>query len=236
MTVEQLIQNPPKPQQLGNGEFVTMGINPAALRFIDQHVTPDFATLETGAGLSTSLFAVKGSRHTCVVPFAVEVQQIKEYAAANRISLEKTNFVIKPSERALPFLEPDALDLVLIDGRHAMPAPFIDWYYTAGRLKVGGWLMLDNTEIYPVGLLREFLCEMPQWKFVADLANTAVFQKLAAGSEDLDWGDQPWVAQRSRQRWPRVRHALRLLKEGKVLQVIGKTFVSLLRGPRRAEH
>jgi hypothetical protein len=49
------------------------------------------------------------------------------------------------------------LDLVLIDGDHAFPASFIDWYYTAEQVKLGGYVIVDDTNLdywhNPAGLL-----------------------------------------------------------------------------------
>ena len=45
--------------------------------------------------------------------------------------------VVSRSQDYLPTAELLALDLVLIDGDWSFPVPFIDWYYTPDKLKVG---------------------------------------------------------------------------------------------------
>ena len=58
------------------------------LRFIDAHVGPGSRTLETGSGVTTVLFAMKGAHHTCVVPFADE--SVRNSSAAAGIDHEIT--------------------------------------------------------------------------------------------------------------------------------------------------
>jgi len=41
---------------------------------IDEHIDSESKTLETGAGVSTVLFALKGTQHTCIVPDQAQVQ------------------------------------------------------------------------------------------------------------------------------------------------------------------
>ena len=111
---------------------------------IDEHIVGT-KTLETGAGVSTVLFALKGTQHTCIVPDQTQVQGIKEICNQNQISTDKIDFRIDGSENVLPQLRPAGLDLVLIDGCHGFPAPFIDWHYAGSGLKANGILIVDDT-------------------------------------------------------------------------------------------
>src|SRR6266496_5438836 len=115
------------------------------LHLIDQTVDEDSRTLETGGGLSTLLFALKGCRHDCVVPFAAEIARIRQRCEQLGISHERVTFHQSASEKLLPGLDPEPLDLVLIDGGHGFPSPFIDWYYAGRRLRVDGTLIVDDT-------------------------------------------------------------------------------------------
>jgi predicted O-methyltransferase YrrM len=83
-------------------------------------------TLETGCGYSTIIFALKGMRHTVISPIFEEHQRIGEWCDANEIDLSNVEFKLGRSEDLLPALKPEPLDLVLIDGWHAFPAPFLD--------------------------------------------------------------------------------------------------------------
>jgi len=95
-------------------------------------------TMETGAGLSTIVFAQKSRRHFCITPAAEEVQRLEKYASEHKIPFDTVEFCIGKSEEVLPEFRGVSIDVGLIDGRHGFPAPIIDWYYMANLLKVNG--------------------------------------------------------------------------------------------------
>lgn len=191
-----LLQRQPKLHR-SFGKTVTLGVSSELLHFLNQHVDSSSHTLETGAGISTILFALKQTFHTCVVPDAELVDRIKNYCQINQISTEKISFQIGCSEVVLPQLQPAPLDLVLIDGRHAFPSPFIDWYYTANHLKVGGIVIVDDTKIWTGEVLQNFLKDEAEWQlkdeFPAASPNATAFVKLQPGSHDKWWAQQPYV-------------------------------------------
>ena len=165
------------------GEARSWQVTNDVLVFIDANVTAESRTLETGAGVTTVLFAIKGCEHTCIVPFADEVERIQTYCRHHGISLERVVFEIDRSEHMLPRMKADPLDLVLIDGAHGFPMPLIDWYYTADRLNVGGFLVLDDTQLWSVHVLKQFLMREPEWRFVQDLwPRSATFAKVQEGT------------------------------------------------------
>ena len=89
--------------------------------------------------------------------------------------------------------QPDA-GCVLIDGVHAFPVPFIDWYYTANRLAVGGAMIVDDTHLRPCAMLRDFLAsEVARWERLADFDRTTIFRRITAEpvAEGVSWTDQP---------------------------------------------
>src|SRR5438309_4972331 len=140
MTLQELLNDSPKLHRIGKvGVHVPISydLSDQALHLIDRNVDQNSHTLETGAGISTILFALKHAHHTCIVPDGDLADRIREYCQLIRISVERIDFHIEKSENILPGLILDQLDLVLIDGQHAFPAPFIDWYYTARKLKIG---------------------------------------------------------------------------------------------------
>jgi hypothetical protein len=96
------------------------------LTFIADNVDDTSRTLETGAGCSTLVFALRGSRHIAVTPSQTEISMISRYAVRNEILLGKIRFVQESSEQYLPQCEVDGLDLVLLDGKHAFPWPMLD--------------------------------------------------------------------------------------------------------------
>lgn len=216
-------------------------IDEATLGFLWDRVPEGGRTLETGSGMSTLLFALKRTQHTCVVPCASEPARIVAHCRRAGIPSDGITFVVEPSERALPRLERRDLDLVLIDGRHGFPAPMIDWFYTAPMLRVGGLLLLDDTQLWPVRLVRDVLRDEPEWAFEAQLPRTAVFRKLADGSEAKEWTDQRHVtvATAALARRDRLRRqqdtALDLLRHGRLLAIagaVGREFVQRMTGRR----
>ena len=165
-------------------------------RYLLGIVKPNMRTLETGAGISTLMFALGGSKHTAVTPWQDEMEGIHKYADTLGIDMSRVDLVASPSEKYLPTLTTEELDIVFIDGKHAFPWPILDWYHTADRLKIGGLIMLDDREMPSVRILSEFLkANSPRWQFIETAGDrTDVFKKLTASIHDVAWHEQPWVA------------------------------------------
>ncbi len=125
-------------RRLASSGLTCCGIGEDVLRFLAESVGEGQRTLETGAGCSTLVFALRKARHTAVTPSEVEIRLIREYADTNGIGLADVTFVPEPSERYLPQSDESNLNLILLDGKHAFPWPMVDWFFTADRLKRGG--------------------------------------------------------------------------------------------------
>lgn len=198
MDLDNLLRKNPQFHRTGKGEPICYGLGKDTLAYIADKVTADFRTLETGAGHSTVLFALLGARHICVVPQSDEVDRVKAFCHENEVPLDKVQSVLQKSEVALPTLETGPLDLVLIDGNHAFPATFIDWYYTADKIKVGGLLIIDDTEIWTGRILRNFLLSEPEWRLDREFSKRAVsFTKIKEGGHLKGWGAQRFVKRHS---------------------------------------
>jgi len=197
LDVEGLLATPPKFH--GHDGAITDGwrLNDAGLRFIDSYLLRDMRTIETGAGVSTIVFALKQTCHTCVVPDERVVERIRRYSHAAGVSLGTITFVLERSEYALPRLPASGYDFALIDGRHGFPAPFIDWFYIADRLHRGGVVLLDDTWIWTCKILASFLDATPGWRRYADLPTSAAFLKEREGAQHADWVHQPFVYEQS---------------------------------------
>ena len=164
-------------------------------------LSPEACTLETGAGLSTLVFALRGARHTCITPNESEVDAIRSYAESQSIDLSRTRFLVDSSDRCLPRERLPTLDLVLIDGKHAFPWPTIDWFYSSEALRPGGIMVVDDANIPSVGYLCQFMREDPRWSLLKQFDETTFF--FRKGSDDprkVAWHMQPWVTQRYRPR------------------------------------
>jgi hypothetical protein len=211
--LEALLADPPATHIDGDGRPVPWEIARQVLDLIDAHVTEDSSTLETGAGLSTALFAVRGARHTCIVPWTSEIERLRTWADRTGVSLDRVRFECGLSEDVLPGMDRSALDFVLIDGGHGFPTPFVDFHYAGRRLRRGGLLAIDDTQLWTGRVLHRFLKEQPGWEIVKELPmRSTVFRRTEEPSDRIeDWVDQPYVVRRSFSHGPRglVRKAFR---------------------------
>lgn len=198
MDLDDLLRAQPKLHQDASGQPHSWQLGNNLLRFIDTHVPEGAKTLEVGAGVSTVLFALKRATHVCIVPFEDEVTRIKAFCRDHHIPIDKLRFEIDQSDRCLPLLDVDGLDLVLIDGAHGFPIPFLDWYNTADRLKVGGLLLIDDAHIWTGHALKTFLMAESEWKVEVDYPpRSVVFRKLQAGGSGKNEWAQPYVVQQT---------------------------------------
>ncbi len=228
MKLKDLLDNPPKIHPF-KGQLIAWGLPQCTLDFIDTHITEGSRTLETGAGLSTILFALKGASHICITPFQEEVDRIREYCKQCGISLQKVDFRVDLSTTVLPQLGPAELDLALIDGCHGFPTPFIDWYFTATKLKLGGTLIVDDVQIWTGRVLKDFLGSEPEWKLIEPFSDkTAVFVKRHHYHPWKEFEQQPYVVQqdelleRDDDDESKFSKGLRLLRQGRILTLVRK--------------
>jgi hypothetical protein len=154
-------------------------------------VPPGGNTMETGAGVSTVFFAMCGFRHTAIAPDPELFERIGRFAADHGIDMAQVEFVVERSEAYLPRARLPELDLFLIDGRHAFPTPFIDWYYAAEALRIDGLVAVDDTQILTGRILADFLASELHWDNGTTIGKTAVFRKLDAHVHDGGWQTQP---------------------------------------------
>ena len=161
----------------GDGEF--WGIAWDALEWIEQNVAPGMATLETGAGASTIVFAAAGAQHEAVTPDAAEETRIRRACAERGIDDTALTFHIGPSQDVLPARPRRTLDVVLLDGAHGFPYPILDWWYLARELRVGGRMLLDDAYLPAVSSVIEFVKASDSWALEAPVSfRTACVRKL----------------------------------------------------------
>jgi predicted O-methyltransferase YrrM len=150
-------------------------------------------TLETGCGISTVLFAMWAAEHACVVPSAEEAERCREYLQ-ERGRPDRVAFEVGWSDEVLPRLSGPPLDLVLVDGGHGFPAPILDWYYAASRLREGGLVILDDMQLPQVRLgLHEFLDSDPRWERVETTNKWAAYRRLTGGPLREEWRQQAFL-------------------------------------------
>jgi len=196
--LQRVLEQPPETHVDPSGAALRWGVATRVLEILDERVEAGTRTLETGAGLSTALLALKGARHDCVVPWQQEADRLRAWAAGAGISMDGVAFHIGFSDRVLPTLADDPLDLVLVDGGHGFPIPFIDWWYAGRRLRVGGTLIIDDTHLWTGRVLSGFLAAQDGWEVAEMLPmRSSVFIRTTAEDTFRDWVDQPYVLRRS---------------------------------------
>jgi predicted O-methyltransferase YrrM len=177
---------------------IPRGLTLDPLRALRDSLRPGMRTVETGCGGSTVVFAAAGARHTVITPSGAEAERVRGWCTEHGVSHENVDFVIASSDQALVTWS-EELDLVLIDGAHRVPFPYIDWHYTTPWLKPGGRVFLDDVAVPAVHSLFDFLRGEDEWRLVGIPGDkTAVFELLSKPdpNPDLDW-----EAQRYNLRW-----------------------------------
>jgi hypothetical protein len=159
-----------------------------ALAFVERTVRPGMATLETGAGASTIVFAAAGAEHEAVTPSQDEADRILAECERRGIATDRLTFRIGSSADVLRDWQPRELDLVLVDGAHAFPYPTLDWWYLAPHLRNGGLMLLDDAYMPPVAAVLDHLRHSNAWRLEQPVSfRTAVARKLADEVIDGEW-------------------------------------------------
>jgi hypothetical protein len=191
-----LLANPPPLHERGGHLISDWRIDDDTARQLYARIAPGMKTVETGAGLSTVIFAASGCDHTCVIPDAPLAERIKNYCRSAAIDCSNVRFTIAESCDVIHELEPAAYDLALIDGCRGFPSIFVDFCYAAKALKLGGILFLDDMHIFTCKLTADFMGQDAGWKILYGTDRFVVGQK-ASDTIDLEWVYQPFVAVRS---------------------------------------
>jgi hypothetical protein len=131
--------------------LISHAVPPELIRYLLKSVKSDDLTIETGGGHTTVAFAALAKHHTCVTNDESNVELTKKYMHQIGIPEEKVTFVLESSDTALPKLPAvETFDFAFIDGNHAYPFPALDWHFIDKRLKIGGIIGFDNTELRAV--------------------------------------------------------------------------------------
>ena len=199
VTVEYLKKHPPRLHAGGsNGELISSWrIDDHTIEFLHRSLRPGMYTIETGAGLSTILFACAGVHHRCIVPDAGLVERIRAFCDEHDISTELVQFDLRPSQEAVPLLEPGSYDVALIDGTHNFPIAFVDFFYAARALKIGGTLIIDDLHIWTCEVIAKFLRESPTWRVTQFTQRVCMALKESDAGNLAEWRSQPFVLSRS---------------------------------------
>lgn len=195
LILDRVLRDAPHVHDVGSAAAPAVGLWASerdCYEFLAEHCPPGTRSLETGSGLSTILLAALGAVHTCVTPSAAECERIRAHCDERGIDLSTVDFRVGGSEVVLPALEPTALDLVFIDGCHGFPAPTIDWFYAGSRLRRGGVLMLDDTQLPAIAQLERVLGADPRWSRAGGSARWGAWERTSEGPLMQEWIDQSW--------------------------------------------
>ncbi len=171
---------------------------PGVLRWIAETLPEGASTLETGCGYSTMAFMICGAHHIAIAPDYQQHGRIVRWCGEKGVSCAELQMIDARSQDALPGLTIPSLDLVLIDGCHAFPSPYIDWYYTAEHVKKDGYAIVDDCHLITGRVLADFLdAEKGRWMRAETFGKTVIFQKTTSGPviQGYEWIDQPYCAQ-----------------------------------------
>ena len=163
---------------------------PAALSGILQR-GPFRSSAETGCGGSTIVLSHASERH---IAFAIEGadRTISELRKEGELRAENVIFVEGQTKDTLPgYLFQGQLDLVLLDGPHAYPLPQIEFAYMFPRIRIGGWLVLDDIQIPSVHELVRFLKRESSVVLEEVVVRTAFFRKVKV----IEPGPDGWALQ-----------------------------------------
>jgi hypothetical protein len=207
------------------------GIAWAALEWLEGHVEPGMATLETGAGSSTIVFAARGAEHEAVTPEAVEEERIRAACDSLGVDHGGVRFLIGSSHEILPSWEPRPLDLVLIDGAHGFPYPILDWWHLAPHVRIGGRMLVDDAYMPVVGALVDALRASPAWELEQAVGHrTVVARKLADELPDFDWRGERIGGRMSFRYLPPLRRAAAAIQHRLFTTELGLRAVAKARG------
>ena len=189
MIVERLLADRPSFHLGGACQWNSL---PETLAAISQSVEPGDATLETGVGASTVVFAARGAHHTAISPDPGEHARVTEYCQQIGVDTSRLTFVEGLSDDVLPSLltRERTLDAAFIDGAHSFPYPEIDWYYITRALKIGGKLLMDDISIPAVMPLFHHMRLEDNWRLDRILDDRAVAFTLLAAPQPEDWPSQ----------------------------------------------
>lgn len=174
------------------------------LREIWRHLpTRVDCTAETGTGRSTLFFSHVSARHHV---FALDMgESLNSARSSDLLYGPAVAFVEGPSQRTLPGYDfPAPLDCALVDGAHAFPFPFLDYWCLYPRLAPGGLLVVDDIHIPTINWLFQFLREEPMFELVSVVIETAIFRRTHAPTFD-PFGEGWWLQRYNDRRFP-VQH------------------------------
>ncbi len=159
-----------------------------ALEWLERTLQPEMATLETGSGASTIVFAAAGTEHVAVTPDPAEEARIRATCRELGVSSDRVSFDVGYSHEVLARLPARRIDIALLDGAHGFPYPILDWWHVAPRLAIGGRILLDDAYMPPVAVVLDHAKSSEAWEVERSVGyRTVVIRKTADALPPSDW-------------------------------------------------
>jgi hypothetical protein len=200
LDISRLLANPPKLHQHPDGGLIAdWRIDDRTVMELHARVAAGMKTIETGAGLSTILFAAHGCDHTCIAPDPELLDRIRYYCDQAGVDYGRVDFITARSRDVIHQLPEGQFDLALIDGCHGFPTAYVDFCYAALLLRTGGLLLIDDLHIYTCRSIADFMQSDPAWEVQVRTERFALASKVEyGGGVDGEWAFQQFVLDRSR--------------------------------------
>jgi hypothetical protein len=203
MNPYELIKEKPHLHVFGDGTPRLMSLLDKALKWMADELSSRKkpSTLETGYGLTTVLMTMLAKKHYSIAPDEAGYQRILAYCKEYDIPATGLKYYPFCSEKILPSLKiaNETLDMVLIDGGHGFPTPFVDYAYTFEKVKIGGYMIVDDTQLVTSLMLKDFLLKSKAWELTGLFdGKTSVFRKQMH-SDGEDWYQQPYMLEMDEQ-------------------------------------
>lgn len=179
-----------------------LGLSGENLKFIASFLKSGMRTVETGAGYSTLAFIVKNCEHTAIFPGSASEndgleKNIRNFCDSKAINHSSFKVLYGKSQDMVHQLVGE-YDFVFIDGDHAFPIPFIDFYYLARRLSVGGIIAIDDCNLWTGEVLGKYLMLDRDWEFIGEKDGKTMYFKLLRNFSDKSFSSQPFLLANSR--------------------------------------
>lgn len=140
-------------------------------------------TLEIGSGLSTLIFMLSSSDHTCINPRELDKKKLFLEIENKNLDKNKLKFIQSKSENICHSLD-EKYEIILIDGSHTFPWPIVEWFYLGILLKKNSIMILDDVDWWPVSILDLYMKKSDSWFFEFGDDRFSCFRSLKEG-EDL---------------------------------------------------
>jgi predicted O-methyltransferase YrrM len=200
--LDRIIANYPSFHLQSDGTPWFLGISGDNLKYMHSLLSPGMRTIETGAGFSSLAFIAAGCHHTAICPSEKSEnegleQRIRSYCLKIGLDDRSFSFVNACSQDVVANIEED-FDFVFVDGFHGFPIPIVDFYFLSRRLRVGGIIAIDDTNIWTGEIISKILMTDSDWEFLSEQDGKTAYFKRLVPHRDKEFSQQSFVLANSK--------------------------------------